>query len=297
MASSVPRRFAPLAGAAAAAEGGRPKLQGVVFDMDGTLCMMAHDGEQWAEQQTSNLVATLCNEHTYVAVRTSHNTTLTPRHIPAHNLPSSPEQADTAVQTSEPQTHMFGEMRAALGIDKGVDILRHIHGLPAADQPAAMDAIRAVERRAMEQQVPQPGLARLMAYLDARGVRKTICTRNFDIPVHGFLGKFLAGSVFDPIVTRDFHPPKPDPAGILHIARSWGLVDAGTGEPDASGLIMVGDMIDDMTAGRKAGAATVLLVNDVNRAIADHAHTDLVIDKLDDLVAILEEGFEGREID
>ncbi|UNI15733.1 hypothetical protein JDV02_002239 [Purpureocillium takamizusanense] len=232
MASSAPRRFAPLA--ETAASDGRPKLRGVVFDMDGTLC--------------------------------------------------------------EPQTHMFGEMRAALGIDKGIDILEHIEQLPPAAQPAAIEAIRAVERRAMESQVPQPGLARLMSYLDDRRVPKTICTRNFDVPVQGFLGKFLAGSVFDPIVTRDFRPPKPDPAGILHIARSWGLVDDRTGQPDASGLIMVGDMIDDMTAGRLAGAATVLLVNDVNRAIADHAHTDLVIDKLDDLVAILEEGFEGREI-
>lgn len=231
----------------------------------------------------------------------TYNTASTISHLPFITHPihdSCPTQGGrlTEKSHSEPQTHMFGEMRAALGIEKGIDILAHIESLPPAAQPPAIESIRAIERRAMESQVPQPGLARLMAYLDSRGVRKTICTRNFDVPVQGFLGKFLAGSVFDPIVTRDFRPPKPDPAGILHIARSWGLVDESTGEPDASGLIMVGDMIDDMTAGRKAGAATVLLVNDVNRAIAEHAHTDLVIDKLDDLVAILEEGFEGREI-
>jgi phosphoglycolate phosphatase-like HAD superfamily hydrolase len=68
------------------------------------------------------------------------------------------------------------------------------------------------------------------------------------------------------------------------------------GEGDASGLIMVGDSIDDMTAGRKAGAATVLLVNDVNRPLAEHAHTDLVINTLDELVAVLDDGFVGREI-
>src|SRR5690625_4178333 len=106
---------------------------------------------------------------------------------------------------------MFGEMRAALGNEKGIDILEHIESLPPAGKPTAIESIRAIERRAMESQVPHPGLARLMAYLDSRGVRKTICTRNFDVPVQGFLGKFLAGSVFDPIVTRDFRPPKPDP--------------------------------------------------------------------------------------
>ncbi|PNY25093.1 putative hydrolase [Tolypocladium capitatum] len=231
MASAVPRRFAPLQGAAN--EAGIPRLQGVVFDMDGTLC--------------------------------------------------------------EPQTYMFGEMRAALGIPSSIDILQHIESLPPSQQPAAVESIRAIERRVMESQVPQPGLTSLMAFLDARRVRKAICTRNFDVPVQNLLTKFLAGSVFDPVVTRDFRPPKPDPAGILHIAANWGL-RGDNGVPDASGLIMVGDSLDDMTAGRKAGAATVLLVNDVNRHLEHHEHTDLVINRLDDLVAILEHGFEGRDV-
>ena len=47
------------------------------------------------------------------------------------------------------------------------------------------------------------------------------------------LQKFLPGKTFTPIVTRDFRPPKPDPAGILHIAQKWELEDGG------SGLIMV----------------------------------------------------------
>ncbi|KAL2023135.1 hypothetical protein VTK56DRAFT_3741 [Thermocarpiscus australiensis] len=224
----------------------------------------------------------------------------------------------------EPQTYMFAEMRAALGIPKGQDILEHVYNLPtAAQQQQAMERIRGIERAATLRQVAQPGLARLMAYLDARGVRKGICTRNFDAPVHALLAKFLpAGSVFAPIVTRDFRPPKPDPAGILHIARSWGLLRRSTGEAgvpaageehhqqapeegqnggllqtetgeevaDASGLIMVGDSMDDITAGRRAGAKTVLLLNDVNRHLADHEHTDLAIARLDDLIEVLENG-------
>lgn len=190
---------------------------------------------------------------------------------------------------------MFAEMRAALGIPKSVDILEHIESLPAPQQLAATESIRAIERRAMASQVPQPGLARLMAYLDARAVPKAICTRNFDVPVQNLLSKFLAGSVFSPVVTREFRPPKPHPAGILHIADDWGLRDE-AGAVDASGLIMVGDSLDDMTAGREAGAATVLLVNHVNRDLANHAHTDLVVETLDQLVDILDEGFEGRQV-
>ncbi len=58
---------------------------------------------------------------------------------------------------------------------------------------------------------------------------------------------------------------------------------------------MVGDSIDDMTAGHSAGAATVLLVNPVNEHLSSHDHTDLVISRLDELVEVLEEGFVGRE--
>ncbi|KZF19063.1 putative HAD superfamily hydrolase [Xylona heveae TC161] len=223
-----PRRFAPLQ-----PEKGRasdaPKLQGIVFDVDGTLC--------------------------------------------------------------EPQTYMFKEMRGALGIPKSVDILEHIYSLPTLEQQNnAMKAIQEIEGRAMLAQKPQAGLVELMQYLDSRGVQKGICTRNFDKPVSHLITKFLNGHVFHPIITREFRPPKPDPAGILHIAQSWALSDGGTG------LIMVGDSMDDMTAGYRAGAATVLLVNEVNAHLAKHEHTDLCITRLDELIPILEDGFVG-EID
>ncbi|KAL2071570.1 hypothetical protein VTL71DRAFT_12805 [Oculimacula yallundae] len=230
-----PKRFAPLGGKGGSAdEGGKglTKLRGVVFDVDGTLCI--------------------------------------------------------------PQTWMFGQMRSALGIDKSIDILDHIHSLPASEQDAAQEKIRAIERSAMSSQEPQPGLASLMDYLEKKNVPKGICTRNFDAPVTHLLEKFLEGKEFGPIVTREFKPPKPHPAGILHIAKSWGFLTSDGQSGDASQLIMVGDSIDDMTAGHKAGAATVLLVNDVNAHLADHEHTDLIVSRLDDLIEILENGFVGK---
>ena len=107
-------------------------------------------------------------------------------------------------------------------------------------------------------------------------------------PVNHLISTFLSGKVFSPIVTREFRPPKPDPAGILHIASQWGLPDRG------NSLIMVGDSLDDMTAGFRAGAATVLLVNEVNAHLASHEHTDLCIKRLDDLIGVLDNGFEGE---
>lgn len=71
-------------------------------------------------------------------------------------------------------------MRDALGIEKPTDILDHISSLPKDEQQEAHEKIRAIERRAMKAQKPQPGLNELMQYLDKRGIRKAICTRNFE---------------------------------------------------------------------------------------------------------------------
>jgi HAD superfamily hydrolase (TIGR01549 family) len=179
-------------------------------------------------------------------------------------------------------------LSSALGIDKGTDILDHIYSLPDAAQEEAQEKVREIERNAMKKQKPQAGLVQLMDYLDSRGLKKGICTRNFDAPVEHLLTTFLPSSKFYPIITREFRPPKPDPAGILHIAKDWMHEDGG------DSLIMVGDSIDDMTAGYRAGAATVLLVNDVNKHLVEHQHTDLVVKQLDDLIEILENGFEGK---
>lgn len=54
---------------------------------------------------------------------------------------------------------------------------------------------------------------------------------------------------------------------------------------------MVGDSIDDMTAGFKAGAATVLLANEANAELKDHEHCGSLIERLDDLIGVLEDGF------
>jgi hypothetical protein len=44
------------------------------------------------------------------------------------------------------------------------------------------------------------------------------------------------------VITREFRPPKPSPAGILHIAKTWGFTKDEHGEEvgDAGNFIMVG---------------------------------------------------------
>jgi phosphoglycolate phosphatase-like HAD superfamily hydrolase len=224
-----------------------------------------------------------------------------------------------------PQNYMFGEMRKALSIPKTIDILEHIKSLsdnPVA-QAKAVKAIKEIESRAMAVQEPQPGLRELMAYLHARKIKKALCTRNFQQPVDHLLAKYLSDKGdgaekvgrFHPIITRETAnvTTKPSPEGLWHIALTWdpSAADArnvsrtnGAVKTDdpleiarrhlGAQLIMVGDSIDDMAAGNRAGAATVLLVNDENEHLVGHEYTDLCIRRLDELIPVLEEGFVGR---
>jgi hypothetical protein len=92
------------------------------------------------------------------------------------------------------------EFRAVLNITKSTDILDHIYSLPEAEQNKAMEDIRAIERRAMSSQKPQPGLEKLMVYLAAKEIQKGICSRNFDAPVTHLLETFVPGHLFHPIM-------------------------------------------------------------------------------------------------
>lgn len=75
---------------------------------------------------------------------------------------------------------MFAEMRQAVNIPKGSDILDYIHALPEKEQQEAFGKIQDIERTAMSKQVPQAGLVSLMEFLDQHEIRKGICTRNFE---------------------------------------------------------------------------------------------------------------------
>ena len=81
----------------------------------------------------------------------------------------------------------------------------------------------------MKHQKPQPGLIPLMEYLQNKGLKKALCTRNFETPVNHLIENYLSFYFFDPIITRDTLNllPKPYPDGILFIAKEWGLFDRG----------------------------------------------------------------------
>lgn len=178
-------------------------------------------------------------------------------------------------------------MRNTLGIDKSIDILDYVHSLSQNEQQEAHLKLQQIERKAMVDMIPQPGIHELMDYLANLNMNKAICTRNFPIPVNYLLQHHLPGVAFGPVITREFKPPKPNPEGILHITREWGV--------DPKDCIMVGDSIDDMTAGYRAGNGTILLQSDVNKHLNEIEQTDRVVTSLEQIISILENGLEVKQ--
>jgi HAD superfamily hydrolase (TIGR01549 family) len=161
----------------------------------------------------------------------------------------------------------FGAMRQRLGISEG-DILATVKAWPPHRRAAAFAVIEEIEEEARRRLTVQPGAVELVTLLERHGIARAIVTRNTARTVSHLLAVLPAS--FDPVLTRDFEPVKPDPAPLLHICRAWGL-------PPAE-VLMVGDYRDDLLCGRAAGTLTCLLRNERNAAFAPLA--DWVVDDL-----------------
>ena len=82
---------------------------------------------------------------------------------------------------------------------------------------------------------------------------------------------------FDPLIGRDFDPPKPAPDALLYIAKLWNIA--------VEEMVMVGDSKYDVWCGKSAGAVTVLVRHEDNMTVRGEAHWE--IDGLEELIPLL----------
>lgn len=186
-------------------------------------------------------------------------------------------------------------MRDALGIDKSIDILDYVHSLSEHEQAEAHIKLQDVERTAMVDMEATPGVDTLLKFIDSThdgtsALPRAILTRNFPIPVQHLTENVLLGhsKTFWPVITREFKPPKPSPAGLLEIAKQWNV--------SPENLVMVGDSIDDMRAGRRAGAGTILIKTDVNDHVSNAEETDVTVSNIEDIIGLLQDGFTSKSV-
>ena len=186
---------------------------------------------------------------------------------------------------------MRKEVGVALGRDIGrADMLKEVEAEICEDRrQAALEAIRIVEREGHEKMKLARDVRAVCDFLDERNIPRAILTRNSKESLDYFHDRLPAIPKFHPAVSRDCgFLPKPHPDALEHISTQvWGF--------STNEVLMVGDSAkDDVRAGRRAGAITVLLGGEAERKdLPDEEHKPhFRIKDLTEFRNLLEENFE-----
>jgi HAD superfamily hydrolase (TIGR01509 family) len=149
----------------------------------------------------------------------------------------------------------FEYIRTEVGCPPHKPILEFIAELPTeAERERASERLVELELEAAGRAQPNPAAPRVIAWLRERGLAVGILTRNGRAAIVRALQNFpgLSPDDFTVIVSRDDDAlPKPAADGVLLAARRMDV------HPEE--LLVVGDFVFDIFAGRAAGAVTVLL--------------------------------------
>jgi HAD superfamily hydrolase (TIGR01509 family) len=158
---------------------------------------------------------------------------------------------------THPDALDFPALRSAIGCPPGTLILEYIDALPTEEERTIKRKILAdFEMAAARASVPNEGAEEMVRMLTSHGMGLGILTRNTRSSITESLKNFRAISEkdFQVIVTRESEGrPKPHPDGVLGAARQLGVAPRE--------LLVVGDFVFDIAAGKAAGAPTVLLTN------------------------------------
>jgi len=149
-------------------------------------------------------------------------------------------------------------------------ILERMTTLPPLERKRAEAILDRHETAAALTAEPMEGIRPFLDWMDVRGFRRGLVTRNSRKSVDLVLGRL--GLFFDAVITREDAPPKPAPDPVWAACRGMGVAP--------SEALFVGDFEFDMLSGRRAGVRTVLLRNGT---ITESAHADLSVATLAEL--------------
>lgn len=175
--------------------------------------------------------------------------------------------------------HDFAAIRRELCIPEGSDILGHLASLPEQHAHPLQSRLQEIELELSAVTRPAGGARDLVDHLYLTGASLGVLTRNTrenalrTLDLIGLGGYFDADNVFG----RDESLPKPDPDGIHQLAARWNA------EP--ADMVMVGDYLYDLQAGRAAGAMTVHV--DATRSFRWPELADLGVGTLGELLICL----------
>ncbi|KAJ1722772.1 hypothetical protein LPJ53_002828 [Coemansia erecta] len=191
-----------------------------------------------------------------------------------------------------PMTEHLVRLHKELGVPSKMGILEYVDGhLVGAERERAEQRILEVETEAMANMQLSPGLVELLQFLHENKLPIAIITRNNNLAAQHFLEQVVTRQPeeqlklfgFDPVIDRSFRPTKPHPQSLLHISELWGI--------PPQQLMMVGDHLDDLLCGVRAGSVSALLRYPYNGAFECKAH--ISVDRIDKLIVSLANGFDA----
>lgn len=169
----------------------------------------------------------------------------------------------------------FDRIRADCGVPPGRAVLEHLEQLPTAERRRAEAVLVGHERRAAADCVLKDGAVEVVAALRARGLKTALLTRNSAESVRTVLAR--CGLEFDCWLSREDAEPKPSPEAVLKIAGRFGVAPRE--------VLMVGDYVFDIQAGRAAGSWTAFVLSP--KVPTPPAEADFVIGDLRELLDIV----------
>ncbi|MFT0213201.1 HAD family hydrolase [Pseudomonas sp. F1_0610] len=176
--------------------------------------------------------------------------------------------------------HDFAYVRQELNIPATADIIHYLASLPAAEAQAKQAWLLAYERAQAALTQPAIGAVELVQWLAQRGYKLAILTRNTRELAIDTLTSLGLLAYFSPsnILGREQGPAKPNPAGLLALARQWCVTP--------QQMAMVGDFHFDLNCAKAAGAIAIQVNNSTNQW---PEITDLYLSDCAALLAILKD--------
>lgn len=178
----------------------------------------------------------------------------------------------------------FSVIKPVIGCPDSVPVLEYMEGIT---DPARLEKINQVletfELDGATASMPNTGAEDLLGWIKKIGLPVGILTRNSRISVVRALESFSDFSLedIDALVTReDPVRIKPSGEGVRWIADQLKV-------PPAH-ILMVGDFLFDIEAGRRAGSLTAYLSN--HNPLPEGVNADFVVDTLDQLKPVITEG-------
>lgn len=214
-------------------------IDGVIFDKDGTLFDFRKSWGSWARSLLAEIA-------------------------------SGPDQLQAMGRAIgyDPDTGDFSEESPVIA-GTPEDIAIHLLPLLPGDSSTSLIA-RMNALSAQAEMVPAAPLAEVLGALKDRGLRLGLATNDGEAPAHAHIARAGVGPLFDYVAGFDSgHGGKPDPGMLLAFAKRFSM--------DPARIIMVGDSLHDLEAGRAAGMRTVAVLTGIAGEGTLTGHADVVL--------------------